>query len=59
MEQIITVIKDGKKTTRIGGNAVNCLKKIKLNHQTSMFETFTKDVIRKVLMTKDRREPIV
>ena len=55
----IPIVEPVQKKVVIGGNAVNCLKKIKLNHQTSMFETFTKDMIRKVLMAKDRREPIV
>lgn len=46
MEKIITVIKDGKKTTRLGSDAADCLKKIKLCNQTTT--AFTKDVIRKL-----------
>ncbi len=60
MEQIIVVIKNGNKTTRLGDDAVNSLKNIKLNHQTSTFETFAKDVTRKVLMARRvSREPMV
>ncbi len=49
MEQIITVIKDGKKTTRLGSDAASCLKKIKLHHQVPIFEAFTKEVTRKII----------
>ena len=49
MEQIITVIKNGKKTTRLGDDAANCLKKIKLHHQVPIVEAFTKEVIRKII----------
>ena len=52
MEQIITVIKDNKKTTRLGSDATSCLKKIKLHHQVSIFEAFTKEVIRKIFVAK-------
>ena len=59
MEQIIVVIKNGNKTTRLGGDAVNSLKKIKLSHQNSTFEAFTKDVFRKVLMARIGRDSMV
>ncbi len=50
MERIITIIKDGKKTTRLGSDAASCLKKIKLRNQAPMFEVFTKDGIKKSCM---------
>jgi len=56
MEQIITVIKDDKKTTRLGSDAVSCLEKIKLNRQAPPFSAFTKDVIRKLHVAKVRIE---
>jgi hypothetical protein len=56
MEQIIVVIENGHKTTRLGGDAVDSLKKIKLSHQASTFEAFTKDVFRKVLKARVGRD---
>ena len=52
MNQIITVIKVGKKTTRQGYDAAGCLANIKLNKKVPMVEAFTKDVIRKLEAVK-------
>jgi len=56
MKQIITVIKNGKTTTRLGSDAASCLGKIKLNRQVSPLTAFTKDVFRKLHASKVRIE---
>ncbi len=56
MMRIITVVKDGKKTTRLGNDAASCLEKIKLNRQVPPFTAFTKEVIRKLHAAKVRTE---
>ncbi len=48
MKRIITVIKDDKKTTRLGTDSASCLKGIKLCQQIPDCNLFTKDVIRKI-----------
>ncbi len=58
MEQIITVIKDGKKTTRLGSDAFSCLKKIRLSQQNPKYKMFAEDVIRKLYIAMVRRELI-